>query len=371
MGEHRGDRAAVLALEAVEQRQALLDLVQPAGRRIDALGVAVQLVHAGPRPRARARGRGRPARRAPRPRRATASSACAAAASASDAPPPSSSPPASAPTPRGGRQRSASTWRSRLALGLERGLLLLARLGAVDLRQLPLEQVQLAVARAGALAQLGEARDQRPLARRRRRGSASRRAGLVRPGEAVEDLELGRREHQLAVLVLAVERQQRGARVAQIGRRRAAPAEVGARAALGAHPAREHELLGVLGQPVARAPRAARPAARRRPPRRPPPRRGARCPDRGLPPSSRSSACASTVLPAPVSPVSTFKPGPRQQLGPLDQQEVLDAQFVEHAQGSTSGARRIGAGVAFRRRFVAASAQCSAQSCASRLLPGE
>src|SRR5918997_123241 len=31
-------------------------------------------------------------------------------------------------------------------------------------------------------------------------------------------------------------------------------------------------------------------------------------PERGLPPSSRSSACASTVLPAPVSPVITVSP---------------------------------------------------------------
>src|SRR4051794_10477968 len=34
-------------------------------------------------------------------------------------------------------------------------------------------------------------------------------------------------------------------------------------------------------------------------------------PGRGLPPSSRSSAWASTVLPAPVSPVSALSPGPR------------------------------------------------------------
>src|SRR4051812_538766 len=33
-------------------------------------------------------------------------------------------------------------------------------------------------------------------------------------------------------------------------------------------------------------------------------------PDRGLPPSRRSSAWARTVLPAPVSPVRTFRPGP-------------------------------------------------------------
>src|SRR5437588_13110349 len=34
-------------------------------------------------------------------------------------------------------------------------------------------------------------------------------------------------------------------------------------------------------------------------------------PLRARPPSSRSSECASSVLPAPVSPVTTFSPGPR------------------------------------------------------------
>ena len=41
--EHRGDRAAVLALELLEQREPLLDLVEPARRRVDALAVAAQL----------------------------------------------------------------------------------------------------------------------------------------------------------------------------------------------------------------------------------------------------------------------------------------------------------------------------------------
>src|SRR5262249_59216543 len=42
--EHQRDRAAVLALQALEQREPLLDLVQPPGWRLDALGVAVQLL---------------------------------------------------------------------------------------------------------------------------------------------------------------------------------------------------------------------------------------------------------------------------------------------------------------------------------------
>ena len=67
--EHRGDRAAVLALEPVQQRQALLDLVEPAQappRRPRRSGAARAR---GPRPPATARGHARPARPAPRPRR--------------------------------------------------------------------------------------------------------------------------------------------------------------------------------------------------------------------------------------------------------------------------------------------------------------
>ena len=43
VGEHAGDRAAVLALQALEHGQALLDAVQPARLGIQALGVAAQL----------------------------------------------------------------------------------------------------------------------------------------------------------------------------------------------------------------------------------------------------------------------------------------------------------------------------------------
>ena len=67
-------------------------------------------------------------------------------------------------------------------------------------------------------------------------------------------------------------------------------------------------------RPRARARPAAREAPsadRTRPRRRPPPRPGRTTPERGLPPNSRSSAWASTVLPAPVSPVMTFRPGAR------------------------------------------------------------
>ena len=45
--EHRGDRPAVLALQPVQQREPLLDLVEetvPPAQRVDALGVVAQLV---------------------------------------------------------------------------------------------------------------------------------------------------------------------------------------------------------------------------------------------------------------------------------------------------------------------------------------
>ena len=63
-------------------------------------------------------------------------------------------------------------------------------------------------------------------------------------------------------------------------------------------------------------------------------------PGRGLPPSSRSSACASTVLPAPVSPVMAFRPGAEPQLGPLDQQQVLDSQLAGARRRCTSAPGR-------------------------------
>ena len=59
---------------------------------------------------------------------------------------------------------------------------------------------------------------------------------------------------------------------------------------------------------------------------------GLTIPERGLPPSSRSSACASTVFPAPVSPVIAVSPCPA-ELRPLDQEQVLDAQLEQHRSG--------------------------------------
>ncbi len=125
--------------------------------------------------------------------------------------------------------------------------------------------------------------------------------------EIVEDLELGGGEGELAVLVLAVEGDERPADVAQLADGGRAAVQVGARAPVGADATRKDDLLGSAEPPRSQRGRA----GRRRPRHRPRSAPGRTIPGRGRPPSSRSSAWASTVLPAPVSPVRTFNPGPR------------------------------------------------------------
>ena len=134
-----------------------------------------------------------------------------------------------------------------VALGAQGGLLGLGGRRGLDLLELEGEQVQLAVAGAGQLAQLGGAALElahsliggaQPLAQRL----------LVGAAVGVEQLELGGGEHQLAVLVLAVERQQPAAELLQVGLGGGAPAHVGAGATVGPHPAGQHDLLGVGGQ---------------------------------------------------------------------------------------------------------------------------
>ncbi len=89
----------------------------------------------------------------------------------------------------------------------------------VDLAELELEQIQLALALRGELAAAppGVARSARML----RDGARAQLQSLALLGaaEAVEDLQLGRRERELAVLVLAVEGEQHAGDVAQVGDR--------------------------------------------------------------------------------------------------------------------------------------------------------
>jgi hypothetical protein len=197
-----------------------------------------------------------------------------------------------------------------LALRGQLGLLGLAGSRPLDLLELPHQQVELAIARPRARLQLGQSRLGRArLGVRLRAGRAALR--LLRPAEAVQDVELRRGERELAVLVLAVERQQRAADVAQVGRRGAAPAQIGARAPLGRHAPGEHELLRVRRQAVGqvrgqirRQREHALDVGLRRP-------RAARCPAAACRPATGPRRGPSTVLPAPVSPVSAFSPAPR------------------------------------------------------------
>src|SRR5262249_44495151 len=85
------------------------------------------------------------------------------------------------------------------------GVLIRAGIDALDLVELEGEQVELALARTGALAQLVTLRAQRPQGVPRL-GAPGAAGDVVGAAEAVEQVELRRGERQLAVLVLAVER---------------------------------------------------------------------------------------------------------------------------------------------------------------------
>ena len=220
-------------------------------------------------------------------------------------------------------------------------MLLLAGSGGVDLGQLVLEQVELALARAGELAQLLElALKARALGERLRAGpqaQARARARRSRRGS-----QLGGRQRQLAVLVLAVEGDER-ARRGRAARRRSPSGRSGRRAC--ARPRRRDGRArppsASARQPLASSRSRSSPRQSKTPSTYASARPGRTIPAARGPPSSRSSAWASTVLPAPVSPVSTFRPGARRRCGPLDQQQVLDAQLSSIARRSSSERGRI------------------------------
>ena len=242
--EHRRDRAAVLALEPVERGQPLLDLVQPPRRGVHRLAVAAQLAGDVVGLDARARRRGRPARRARRRRRASPPAPPDAAASAAAAPPSPLSG-ASASIPPAAASRSPSRWRSRSRSATSDACSSSVGAERLDLADLPLEQVQLPVARAGALAQRLELGQQRPLARVAP-PRTPRAAPPARPAEAVEDLEL-RRGRASACGARAARRTRAAPRRGRAGRR---PSPSGRRRTRACGPRRSR-------------------AARARPPRRP------------------------------------------------------------------------------------------------------
>ena len=62
--------------------------------------------------------------------------------------------------------------------------------------------------------------------------------------------------------------------------------------------------------------------------------RGARPWSSARPPTSSSMASTTMVLPAPVSPVTAVRPGPRTSASSLDHPEVLDVEFAEHVRST-------------------------------------
>ena len=239
-----------------------------------------------------------------------------------------------------------------VALGSERGLLVLGRGELLDLLDLEGQQVQVAVARARAPAKLLEVALRLAYTRVRRRSPVAH-GEMLGSAERVQQIELRGRHRELAVLVLAEEREQPAAEVAKVRRRGRAALHVRAGAPLGADPASEHHLalvrrahalpqlceLGVLQEPGGRLERALHIGLRRPGPHDPRPRLAAqeqveRVGQHGL---------ARARLPRDrVQPVA----GP--QVGPVDEQEVLDAQLQEHRPLSTSGRGRSAEGLAHK-----------------------
>ncbi len=125
--------------------------------------------------------------------------------------------------------------------------LVLLRVGRelVDLRDLELEQLELPVALGARGLELLEPALElahAPVGVRTR----SQATGLLGTAAAVEDRQLGARQRQAAVLVLRVEPQQRAPERAQVGHRRRAAVDQGARAPVAAHAPGEHHLALIL-----------------------------------------------------------------------------------------------------------------------------
>ncbi len=242
---------------------------------------------------------------------------------------------------RGGEQRVELA--QALALGAQPLGLPLPRRGLFDLGELVLEQVELPLTRVLQLAQL-----LRPLAQLPHLpvggGAGGAAGGLLGAAVAVEDLQLRGGKRQLAVLVLAVEREQRASEPAQVRDGDGTAVDLGAGTPVGADAAGEHDLLGVGGQQLA-ALDLQRLGKREHPldvrlggagpheggrgshPRAPAEQQVERVREHGL--------AGARLAGEHVQPVR------EPQLGPLDQQQVLDAQLVYHARRCISGHRRI------------------------------
>jgi len=158
---------------------------------------------------------------------------------------------------------------------------------------------------------------------------------VIGAGERIQDLELGGSEHQPAVLVLAVEREQpRAERLEVCGVRRTALDE-GAGPTAGANAASNDDLLRSIRQPL----RELAQLGVVEHPRRNRERaldvclRGARPDDlRPRPPAQQEvQRVGEDRLPRARLAGDRIEARLEAELGPLDQQQVLDSQLVQHA----------------------------------------
>ena len=233
------------------------------------------------------------------------------------------------PPPRAGPRRGAGARARPPApplLGVRRDLLDLGELVAVE--------VEVALARPVALAQLGQLGGEPP-ALPVRLPVAAPQLQVLGAGKPVEHLHLRRGDRQLAVLVLPVEGEQPAAQQLQVRRRRGPAGDERAGPPARGDPPPQHDLLGPLGQPLGELghlglvqqplgqvedpldPGLLRP--------RPNDLRLAPC----RPSAGRASGPARSSRPR-SPPVIAFSPFAEAQLGPLDQQQVLDPQLAQH-----------------------------------------
>ena len=363
--QHRRHAAAVLALEPVVEVEPLLDLLEPAGLGLERRRRSGAARRRGPPPRSAARASRSRARRAPGPRPATPSASRSASASSAATPAsPLSGAIASAPAPAAATQRVEPA--QPLALGRQRGLLLLGRARAP---RSPRSRSAAGRGRGRGCPRARAAPPARASSSRARAwaaASSSRSSSCSRAAEAVEQLELGRGEREPPVLVLA-EEGDAAARRARAGRPPMAerPCTKRAGAPLRAHAPGEHDLVERLGRSAragrrARDRRAARAAARTRPPRRPRGRPAGRSRCAACRPAAGRARARARSCPRPVSPVIALRPGPGPQLRPLDQQQVLDSQLEEHRAQVLRSGRRRSAAAGVRRSVRRAGRTCRA-----------
>ena len=238
------------------------------------------------------------------------------------------------PAARGGQQPVHLS--QPLPLAVQRRALLLGGFERLDLLDLEREQVEVAIARAGALAQLLELVLELPDARVAGRQAVAQRQ-LLATAEPVEQVELRRGEREPPVLVLAEEGDQPPAERLQVGRRGRPPLDERARAPLGGHAAGEHDLLERLVDPLPQLGQLGLVEQTR----------GQREHalhvrlTRTRPDDPRARLAAEQEVER-VGEHRLARAGlagdrgqarPRPQLGALDQQQVLDAELQEHAAG--------------------------------------